>query len=753
MQQLHYLDPTDNQNKTCTNNCPLLTDPTVPYQDFLFDSDMDVTGFQLTLSGWKGASAGLHLVQLLSSGAFASAIDSQNGQSCFAPGPSNVTRTGDWTEKDVDTSIPSTVQAVLVSEVNVGTSQADGPSFTWMPYISASGEYDINLLVPGCTNFQDCPLRTSVQVTVFPGGGQNPWVTNITQQNTQDSTTLIYRGAIVPTTPDFHATITMVLANNPEGSGQNGKYEIVADRVQLVLTNANVTSFNSTSSSSNSSASISEQSFGFLEWPLSGTSTSSATPLAAIPTTAVTGMDSVGFGLLSALGGVGSVASTSDAIASVAQHPSGALFLGGKFSLTSGSANGASNIAVFKNGALTALSNNGLNGAVTSLVVDGDSLYVGGLFSDTAQASNGALKGIAIYSISSNTWSALQAGVNGAVTSLDIANNQVLVAGNFTEILTSTGSTSGQNAAGLATWDISTSSWVNSGGFLVGAMTFVGNGTSTNPQFVAGRVTSSSKFGASGFVMLQNGQNGQPEITPLGVQFDGSNVGNTTTNAVTLTRRAHHRRSVTSWIPNLNVLAIFKRQSTAATLAPLPSAAPAPAPAVLAGAFWTNTSSSQEVVIIGGNFSYTAVGASAQNLAVYNINKNTVTAFKGNQPNGTVRSLLVKNNLLYVGGAFAIQGVETNGFAIYDLVNQQWDLSGVDALQAASGASVLVRSITDSSADDHTVIVAGSFAQAGSTACRAICSLDTTTRKWSALGNGIQGDVSTVVYAGVSVYV
>ena len=42
---------------------------------------------------------------------------------------------------------------------------------------------------------------------------------------------------------------------------------------------------------------------------------------------------------------------------------------------------------------------------------------------------------------------------------------------------------------------------------------------------------------------------------------------------------------------------------------------------------------------------------------------------QGNQLNGTVRSLLVNNNLLYVGGAFAIQGVETNGFAIYNLVN------------------------------------------------------------------------------------
>jgi hypothetical protein len=51
---------------------------------------------------------------------------------------------------------------------------ADGPTFTWMPYVSASGQYDINLLVPGCEEFQDCDLRTSVDVTVFPGGVNNP---------------------------------------------------------------------------------------------------------------------------------------------------------------------------------------------------------------------------------------------------------------------------------------------------------------------------------------------------------------------------------------------------------------------------------------------------------------------------------------------------------------------------------------------------------------------------------------------------
>ncbi|TFK94604.1 hypothetical protein K466DRAFT_571727 [Polyporus arcularius HHB13444] len=746
VQELRYLDPTDNQNKTCTNNCPLLTDPSIPYQDFLFREDMAITGFQLTLSGWKGDGPGLHLLQLLSSGAFASAIDSENLPSCFAPGPSNATHTGTWTEKDADTAIAGTTQAVLVSTVNVGTSPADGPSFTWMPYVSASGQYDINLLVPGCTNFQDCDLRTSVKVTVFPGGGLDPWVTTVSQRNTADSTTLVYRGPIVPSTPNFVTTVTMVLADKPEGSGQNGKYELVADRVQLVLTSPNVTSSNS-SSSGNSTGTITERGFGFLEWPLSSSSASSTiSSLAAIPTSALTGFDSAGFDLLTALGGTDSVASTDATIAAVAQHPSGALFLGGQFTLTSGSASGAKNIVVFKNGALATLPSNGLNGPVTSLVVDGDDLYVGGSFSNTAESSNSALKGVAVYSVSGNKWSTMEGGVEGAVTSLDIANGQILVAGNFTQLLTSSGSSTGQNAAGFAAWDVSSSSWVNSGGFLVGSLTFVGNGTSSDSQYVAGNVASSLKFGASGFVTLQNGNNGEPEVTPLSVQLTS---GSSTSSPSSKTRRTHNRRTAAGWMPTLHVLSLFKRQaSDATTLAPLPDPAPAPAPAVLAGAFWTNSSSSKEVAIIGGNFTYTAGGVSAQNLAIYDPDSKTVTALKGNQPNGTIRALLVKGDSLYVGGEFSVQGLTSNGFAIYDLANQRWDLSGVDALQAGSGSKVLVRSVTESTKDDHTVIVAGSFAQAGSNPCRAICSLDTTSRKWSALGNGIQGDVSTVVYAG-----
>ncbi|KAI9067122.1 hypothetical protein FKP32DRAFT_1588934 [Trametes sanguinea] len=748
VQQLTYLDPTDNQNKTCTDPCPLLTDPSVPYQDFLFDGDKDITGFQLTLSEWQGSGPGLHLLQLLSSGAFASAIDSQNGQSCFAPAPSNTSRTGDWKEADAVTTIPGTTQAILVSTVKVGTPSNDAPSFTWMPYVSASGEYDVNLLVPGCTDFQDCPLRTTVKVTVFPGGGQQPWVTTVSQQNTADAAQLIYRGPVVPTSPSFQMTVTLTLADDPAGNGQNGEYELVADRVQLILTSPNVTSSGNSSSAGGNSTAAAERGFGFLEWPLSGSSTTSASNV--IPTSAVTTLDNVGFDLLNALGGASTVLSTSSApsIASAVQHPSGAIFLGGQFSLSSGSASGASNIVMFKNGALVALPNGGLNGPVTSLAVNGDNVYVGGTFSDTAKASNSALKGIAAYSVSGNSWSALEGGVDGTVTSLDNSGSQILVAGNFTKLLTSSGSSDGQNAEGFAAWNTSSGAWANSGGFLIGSMTFVGNGTSSTPQFVAGNVATALRFGASGFVMLQNGPNGQPQVTPLGVDFNAPVSANTTT--VAKARRSHHRRSGAGWIPTLNVLNVFKRQtpSTTTNLAPLPSPVPAPAPAVLAGAFWTNSTSLKEVVVIGGNFSYTAGGLQAANVAIYDDSSKTITPLRGNQPNGTVRSLLVKGDSLYVGGEFTVSGIEGSGFAVYDLANQRWDSTGLQPLQASSGATVTVRSITASPANDDVVIVGGSFAQAGSTACRAICSLDTTNKQWSALGNGIQGDVSAVAYTG-----
>jgi hypothetical protein len=111
-----------------------------------------------------------------------------------------------------------------------------------MPYVSASGQYDINLLIPGCSNFQDCPLRTSVKVTVFPWRWAEPLGDDrLAAEYGRHYHVLIYSGSVVPSSPNFVTTVSMTLADHPAGNGQGGKYEMVADRVQWFLKSANVT--------------------------------------------------------------------------------------------------------------------------------------------------------------------------------------------------------------------------------------------------------------------------------------------------------------------------------------------------------------------------------------------------------------------------------------------------------------------------------------------------------------------------------
>ncbi|KAG2148328.1 cortical protein marker for cell polarity-domain-containing protein [Suillus cothurnatus] len=704
VQTLSYVNPSTGQNMTCTTTCPLSTDSSILYQDFIFTAPVTLTGIQITLSGWTGEAPGLHMLQLLSSGAFASS--NGNLKSCFSPNPSNTTSTGQWTMKDAVTNIPATLQTVQVSTVAAGTSPSQAPSFTWQPYVSASGQYDVYLVIPGCADFQDCPLRTSVQVTVFPGGGTQPWVSTVSQQVQSDTTTLVYSGPIVPSSTNFVTTVSMTLANNPEGTGQDGEYELVAGDVALVLTSASVTSAAGSGSFGSNATGNSQHGFGFFEWPLDSSASIDST--GTIPNTSETSLDMISIGLYNALG---ATTSTTTSITAVAQHPSGTVYLGGNFQLISGSTNGVSNFVAFKSGSFISPPNNGLNGPVTSFVLIGNELY-------------GKLQGVAIYNVSSNSWKAMGAGVNGVVNSLALANGQIVVAGNFTEALNS--SAAGVPASGLATWNVGTGSWVNSGGFVVGNMTFIGNGTlpasgQKQTQFVAGNVRTMAEYGSSGLVMLSSGGSTGPVVTPMGIQLTSS-VANVSSPA-TVTKRHPH-------VPPYH----------------LPP--PAPGPAVLAGAFWTNISTSHQVAIIGGNFSFSSSSTTSSAVAIYDPVASSISALTGAQINGVVRAVYVdQKQQLFVGGEFNLTGTSASGLALYDLSAQQWDTSSMQPLQPSAGSSVVVRSITSSMYKSDAVIVAGSFAQ-GSVSCQAICLFDTTLNQWSTLGSGIKGDISSVSYAG-----
>lgn len=738
VQTLSYVDPKTGQNTTCTL-CPLSTDPSILYQDFLFEFPVSLTGVQIILSEWAGTAPGLHILQLLSSGAFASAISNDNVQSCFSPNPSNVSMTGTWVTKNANTLIPATMQAVLLSTFPIGTPANEAPTFTWMPYVSAAGEYDINFVIPGCAPLQDCASRTSVQLTVFPGVGSQPFVTVVSQQNQDDVAILLYRGPVVPTSSNFVMTVTMTLANNPVGTGQGEQYELVAGNIELVLTSANMTdSFGPSGTNSGNSTGV-LHGFGFFKWPLDSSITFDATGV--IPASQVS-LDSVGLSLYNALSAA-SFGST--AVSAIVSDASSTIFLAGSFNLTAGPANGAANIVGYKSGALLVMASNGLNGIVSSVVLYGDQLFVGGSFTDTQRPSmNGKLRGIAVYDITSDSWTALGAGVDGPVAGLTLYNNQLQVVGNFTQVFST--SSIGSNAGGFAIWDIKSSSWFNTGGFVLGNMTLVANGTSSQPQFVAGRVQRIAEYGSPGFVMLSNGDNG-PVVTPLEVELGTMN--SVSSPPTVNRRRGHGLRGPVSWISHHLRSTIFSRQlpTLPAALPPLPVT---PAPAVLTGTFWYNASSSHEVAIIGGNFTFSTPSvAVSRGLAIYDPSSPSISALVGPQIFGVVRALLVDSDRLYVGGEFNLSAVNANGFATYDLIAQQWVTLVAPPLQPTSGSSVVIRSITTSASKPSSVILGGTFDRAGTVACQAICILDISLGQWSALGNGIQGDVLSVSYAGV----
>jgi hypothetical protein len=64
---LKYNVPGSDETMTCSDECPLSTDSSVAFQDFLFAS-APIYGVQINLKAWTGAGSGLHLLQLLSDG-------------------------------------------------------------------------------------------------------------------------------------------------------------------------------------------------------------------------------------------------------------------------------------------------------------------------------------------------------------------------------------------------------------------------------------------------------------------------------------------------------------------------------------------------------------------------------------------------------------------------------------------------------------------------------------------------------------
>ena len=700
-------DPTDPSSAlaTCSDDCPLAHDPSVPYQDFLFPEGTTMTGFQLNIFDWYGAGGGLHLLQLLSEGSFAYAVEQQNAAPCSAGlgamPQSGVTTQGSWEPAEVNTAIAGTVQQVLVAEVPGETDPTAAPSVTWTPAISQDGNYAVYFVTPGCTAAGTCAQRTLVQVTATPKGSGSPNQTVIDQTNEQDQATLIYNGTLSAGVDSL--SVTMTLAS--DGAPKAGKtYQLVANYVNVVA------------ASTNGTTTRIERGYGIYEYPLvdSGTfgdavATAQAQGVNASATmTNASAFDALAFRL--------APGSTVNSIVTVGEGANSQVFVGGNLTYTGAGSDSVSNSVLGYQAQQAILPpNGGLNGPVSSLAVLDGALFAAGTFTATADGTVKDLAGIVKWNFSSSAaaWESLPnvPSVGGQVEQLAVDASHA--DGSSALVVT------GAGGSGLAYYEASTSAWnATAAGFFLGNLSAVSTPSSSSEStiknattYFAGTVLAAAQYATPGGAILSSSKQHQPQLSSFAFGFNASSntrsgppaasSSSSSSGAAANKRALEHRSS--------GGLTLDRRSFSRVTLEPR---APAPSPAVnltlpspiqavastglqgggenqvLAGAFWKN--GSNELMLVGGSF---VSSGGVNNIGTYDSDSGTLTALPGISISGTVTALRTVSDTLWIGGNFTASG-DRAGLTAYDLDGQQIDGS-VPSLTGQSHSLVTTSSLSD----------------------------------------------------------
>lgn len=779
--ELIYLDPATGQNATCTNNCPLAHDAALPYQDFLIaDTPANnapggvkaLTGIQFTASSYYGAGAGLHVLELLSEGGWAYAYNALNRGVCDSDQSgvngtdSSATNQGGWYTSTINT-LAGTTEPVLAytdSYSNLA-SAATSATVTFAVDIPVNGNYTINMFVPGCQASGQCGQRTDVNANVFAVQGSQGNLTRVSQTNEQDRVFQIYSGEVNKAATGFQPTVILSIPSDAPAPSGGGDFTVIADKISFLLRDSNETNQMSRSSG-----------FGVLEYNLFDQAVTAlqGNGTGILPNTTMTSVDAFSATLFTS--GVRSNASDNavQAIASVGSRT----FVGGSFTST-GNVTFA-NIAGFDASSdgktPIAIANGGLNGPVEALAGLGSALYVGGSFTGTADNSVSASY-FARYDPDANAWSAVSGGPDGAVSAIyALGPDALLVAGTF-ETVNGTG-----QSGGYAVWNSTANGWQTQASFVSAEMTaaFADFASSTQQSFLAGSVRALSLQSASGAAQLRapNKKGEMPVIESLNFQFATPSGSSASAMSSASLARRHgfqqqqqqqqqqrrqdeqreeaQKRSTGAGLGS-KLRSLLPRSPLGGSIddarssyvPSLTKRADIMEPAslmssgqneILASAFWQRNDGSF-VNILGGNFTTTT---GIRNLAFYDDSSNTASAFpnppsSANRPAvSVIRSLLVDNDMLYVGG--------DGGFEAYDLKKASWVTNGAP-LTASSGQVLSVTAIGHRP-DTTQLIVSGSFASAGSLPCLNICLWDTNGMRWSPLSTGLSGQISAIDFAG-----
>ncbi|WRT67827.1 uncharacterized protein IL334_004801 [Kwoniella shivajii] len=763
-----YTNPSTGKNETCTTHCPLSTDPTISAQDFVFTQGThNLTGFEIQLKNWTGDGAALGSVSLLTDGAYSSATGAGASSTCSSGKNSTVQSVGDWSPKTAATD--SATESYLSSSIS--TRNPTNAQVTFYPHVGSAGQYEVYVFIPGCLNIGDCDGRTSVDIEVFPLQGGLGWTSTISEQVNYDTKTLVYSGPVDASSDAFTPTISLALAANPAPVAKGNNYIVVADRVQLVLTGITDSSGSTVSSSSSSSNGTStvgtpitnsttnstyNVAYGVYEYVRTSNMTLNAAT-STLTNDTETALTRLGFSLDAALNASGSAASSWVVNTIVATNNT--VFVGGDFSAS----NNYTNVISIdtSSGQASALASQGLSGIVNTAAIVAGYVFFGGDFTSTASSGGVSLNYVAGYDPNSKAWAALGGGVDGYVTDLlasTASPNQLIVMGNFSHIVSTNGTST--QTGGYAIYDASTSEWLNTGvvfgNVSAGAVPSSSSGIKSE-SFFAGRVYGSAGNSVGGVATLSTNDDGTAVISSLnGVTFGTAGSSSPSASSTARRRRSFATRAshsyTRSWLARYTDV-LVERASTVLSQRATPPTIPSQvseAPAVLSGAFWTNSSASGKptITILGGNF--TSSNKNIEGVAFYSEKNGGLT---GPSPpvEGVVKALNVIGNNVYIGGENVnVQNVGS-GVLVYDLKTGTWVTGGMPSLNPPSGSSGVAVNSIRTRGNTNTVVVAGNFATAGSLGCVAVCLWDSKNAQWSTPGSGLSsGEVRAIDFAGES---
>ncbi len=460
------------------------------------------------------------------------------------------------------------------------------------------------------------------------------------------------------------------------------------------------------------------------------------------------------------------------------------LYVGGEFGVTNVggatvSANGVARFATAAQtwGALGSGGGNGVDLAVSTMIVAGNDLYLGGAFTS---ANDGASSPVAAYrvvrySLSDQTWNPLggatENGLNNEVVAMAMLGGSLYVGGYFTQA--NYGGVSTIDVNRIARYTLSSQLWS-----AVGSGDGLGSGVA--PQVSALAVIGTDLYVGGSFTSVNTGSG-----TPLTVGYvakfntltgvwshlgeDGGNGVNNPVNALAVSGTTLYigglfteaNAGIATSVPANHIVAY---DTVAQTWHILGVTGGNGVDDVVNALAVSSTS-----LYVGGNFQTANSGATSQigasYIAQYNLSTGVWSAMGTDGGTGFdsgVYALAIGGSDLYAGGFFsavnqgATSPIPVSYIARYNPTTMAWTAMGTEGGNGVNG------SVFALAASGTTLYVGGIFNavnEGGATvvAASGIASYNMSTQVWSALGsgggNGVDNGVNALTVVGTDLYV